>query len=141
MVEAVEVFEMPSVPKGQVVINVEGKRREWEWEGEGEGERVAESRRFARRMSSMWDGGGTWRTCGVGVCVYRTNKGPSGVKRHQASIHDIDIVWHYCPYRAKRNSNLKRHRADVHDIGATWYDCLEPNCSHKAKQEGTIKQH
>ena len=69
-------------------------------------------------------GGGTWRTFGVGGCLYRTKHGTSNLKKHKASIHAIDIVWHYCPelgceYKAKKNDMIKQHRAYAHDVGVT----------------------
>jgi len=79
--------------------------------------------------------GGTWRTCGVGGCVYRTKQGASRLKLHKAAIHSIDIVWHNCPelgceHRAKGKSKIKVHIALVHDIGVTWRACPEPNRSY-----------
>ena len=40
------------------------------------------------------------------------------VARHKAAIHDVDIVWHYCPelgceYRAKVKGSIKEHRASL----------------------------
>ena len=110
--ERVEVLEMPKVPKGQIVIKVEGE----EGDSGGEEERVAEK---ANR-------GGTWMTCGVGECLYRTKNGPSELKKHKAAIHAIDIVWQDCPelgceYKAKQKGRINVHRADVHDIGVTLY--------------------
>ena len=51
-------------------------------------------------------GGGTWRTCGVGGCVFRTKRNQD-LKNHKAAIHCVDIVWHHCSelgceYRAKK---------------------------------------
>jgi len=81
-----EVF-VPTVPRGQVVIKVEGEEGGSGGEEEGEEEEgVAEKARAGR----------TWRTCGVGVCVYRT-KINQNLKKHKAAIHSIDIVWHDCP--------------------------------------------
>jgi len=81
--ERLEVFEMPKVPMGQVVIKVEG-----EWQGRGGG------------------GGGAGGGCGEG----ERRKDVEDVRgwwvfvrdeddRHseEAQIHNIDIVWHYCP--------------------------------------------
>jgi len=115
--KAVDVFEMPTVQAGQVVIEGEEGVSGGEDEGEEE-EGVAETA----------SGGRTWRACGFGGCVYRTKNGPSKLKQHKAAIHGIDIVWHDCPelgceYKAKEKEkgSIKQHRADVHDIGVTWH--------------------
>ena len=47
-------------------------------------------------VAEKGSGGRTWRIWRVGVCVYRT-KMVYDLKRHKANIHNIDIVWHYCP--------------------------------------------
>jgi len=124
--EKVEVFVMPKVPKGQVLIKVEGVGG-----GGGAVEKAI--------------GGGTWRTCGVGWCAY-TMKYGSHLKQHKAAIHNIDLVWHDCPelrceYKAKVKGHIKQHRTNVHDIGVTWHDCPEPNSSYKAKQEAHLRLH
>jgi len=119
------------VPKGQVVVNVEGEEGGSGGEEEGRGrERVAEKASEGR----------TWRTCGVGGWVYRA-KYECVLKNHKANIHNIDIVWHDCPElgcenKAKQKGDVKRHRAGVHGIEVTWHECPEHNCSHKSKREG-----
>ena len=61
--------------------------------------------------------------------MYRTKRGSSKLKQHEAAIHSIDIVWHDCPelgceYRATQKGNVKAHKADMHDIRATstWHE-------------------
>ena len=92
-----------------------------------------------RGVAKNASGGGTWRTCVVGGCVYRTKR-TDVLKKHKAAIHNIDIVWHACPelgceYRAKQEGSVKVHRANVHGIDVTWHEYPEPNCTFKAKQE------
>jgi len=58
----------------------------------GRGGEEGEKEGVAQKAS----GGRTWRTCGVGGCVYRTKHG-TVLKSHKAAIHSIDIEWHDCP--------------------------------------------
>ena len=140
--------------RGDPVTEVEGESPEGgRWKDEPTEEELVEEdaeeewAEEGRKVGFEWASGvRTWRTCGVGGCVYRTKKGASRIKLHKAAIHSIDIVWHNCPelgceYKAKMKSTLKEHIALVHDIGVTWHACPEPNCSHKAKSEGNIKKH
>ena len=142
--EKVTGFDMPKVPKGQVVIEIDGDRSGGE-EGGGnvvvEGEDVSVLEGEEEGVAEKESGGGT---CGVGVCVYRT-KLTGDLKKHKAAIHSVDIVWHCCPelrceYKAKRKDQIKTHRALAHTI-VTWHDCPELGCEYRAKQESGIKQH
>ena len=94
----------------------------------GRKEEVMGKRRRRRGgVDKKANNGRTWRTCGVGVCLYETKR-MDHMKKHKANIHSIDLVWHYCSelgceYKAKVRSNIKVHRGRVHahDIGATWH--------------------
>jgi len=111
---------------------------------------VAKKRLRWRGVAEKESGGRTWRTNGVGVCVYRT-KMVYDIKRHKADIHNIDIVWHNCPelgceYKAKEKGNVKVHRVAVHDIdvsgGGAWKTCGVGVCVYKTKRGSSkLKQH
>ena len=35
--------------------------------------------------------------CGIDCCKYESDKKTSGkIRRHQANIHDVGIIWYYC---------------------------------------------
>ena len=108
--ERVEVFEKPKVPKGQVVIKVEGEEGgsggEEEVGGKGEG------------VGKKASGGGTWRTCGVGRWVYRA-KLTGDLKRHKAAIYSIDIV---CVTALSLGASTGRRRRAISR-------CTEPSCT------------
>ena len=128
---------MPVMPDGQQVVCLDDEGSGISSvveEGVDDEEAFVEEEEEVEKASK----GGTWRTCGVGGCVYRT-KESSHLKRHKAAIHSIDIVWHDCPergceYMAKEKGKIKKHRTLVYDIGVTWHECPEPDCSDKAVQ-------
>lgn len=66
----------------------------------------------------------------------------SGLKRHKADIHNIDVIWYpcdLCDYKCKRKGQLKTHKADVHDINVKWYHC--DLCDYKCKRYRTVIRH
>ena len=92
----VEHFVMPKGQGDRLLSRLRGRK------GGGGGEGVCQE-----SEQRMW----TWRTCGVGGWVYRTNQGPGGLKQHKAFIHAIDVVWHHCPelgceYKAKNTGSI-----------------------------------
>ena len=49
--------------------------------------------------------------CGIAGCTYKTGD-PTSMKRHKASKHEIDVIWHTCPncnYKAKEKGSITRH--------------------------------
>jgi len=78
-------------------------------------------------------------------CEYKTND-KTKLKRHKASIHGIDVIWHPCDeegcnFKCKEKKYLKRHKAGVHDIDVTWNYCDIEGCNFKCKQKGDLKGH
>lgn len=68
------------------------------------------------------------------------------LNRHQANIHDIGVVWHYCDieecnYKCKDKYNLKKHKAHIHDIGVKWNYCPVEGCNEKFKISSDLRRH
>ena len=83
--------------------------------------------------------------CGIDCCKYESDRA-SKIRRHQANIHDVGIIWHKCDqdgcnFKCKSASHLKRHKANIHDIGVTWHKCDQDGCDYKCKQASVLKQH
>ena len=83
--------------------------------------------------------------CGIDCCKYEA-KYPSQFKRHNARIHDINVIWHKCDqdecnFKCKVAGDLKKHKAYVHDIGITWYKCDQDECNYKCKSAGDLNKH
>ena len=79
------------------------------------------------------------------LCDYKC-KTKCNLKRHKASVHDIDVTWHYCDQpncdkKFKQTGHLKDHKASVHDIDVTWHCCDQPDCDFKCKKKSNLKQH
>ena len=83
--------------------------------------------------------------CGKLGCTYKT-KHAGDLRRHQASIHGVNIIFHECKeegceYKAKQGGALKRHLANMHDIGVVWHKCDHKGCSFKAKEACNLRSH
>ena len=55
--------------------------------------------------------------CGIDCCKYESDRA-SKIRRHQANIHDVGIIWHKCDVvdvitNAKDVSSLKKHKANM----------------------------
>jgi len=66
------------------------------------------------------------------------------LKRHLASAHKINQVWHHCPqpncnYQALQHYSLKSHFAHKHKIGQVFLHC--PHCDHKVLQKCHLNRH
>ena len=83
--------------------------------------------------------------CGIDCCKYESDRA-SKIRRHQANIHDVGIIWHKCDqdgcnFKCKDVSSLKRHKADRHDVEVKWHKCDQDGCDYKCKQASVLKQH
>ena len=83
--------------------------------------------------------------CRVGSCSHRTKQLPN-MRRHQAAMHDIDVIWYFCDeagceHRAKEASSIKKHKANVHGIDVRWFFCDHGGCEYRAKQNGNVTTH
>ena len=46
-----------------------------------------------------------------------------------------------CDFNTEYKSTLKRHKASVHNIDVRWFYCDQPNCDHKCKHNSDLKRH
>lgn len=84
----------------------------------------------------------------VAICEHctKTCKSISKLRRHQANIHNIGVVWHHCnvnncEYKCKDKYNLNKHKARVHNVGVTWYVCKVEGCTLEFKTSSDLKRH
>ena len=73
---------------------------------------------------------------GISVISDKKFKSNGQLKKHKASIHNIDVKWFpcdLCDKRFKSNGQLKKHKANIHDIDIVWYSCNI--CDYKTKQK------
>lgn len=82
------------------------------------------------------------------ICEYcdKTFQSKDKLKRHQANIHDINVVWHHCgvdgcEYKSKDKYNLDKHKANIHNINRVWYVCDIDGCTKEFKDSSTFKRH
>lgn len=66
--------------------------------------------------------------------------------RHQANIHDINVVWHHCgvdgcEYKCKDKYNLDKHKANIHGINLVIFVCDIDDCNAEFKDSSTFKRH
>ena len=83
--------------------------------------------------------------CGIDCCKYESDRA-SKIRRHQASIHDVGIIWHKCDqdgcdYKCKQASTLKQHKVNIHNIGIIWHKCDQDGCNFKCKITSHLKRH
>jgi hypothetical protein len=83
--------------------------------------------------------------CKIDGCSYTTHQGVT-LRRHQASIHDVNVVFYPCnqkgcSFKAKRVGTLRNHQAYVHGVDVVFYLCDQEGCDFKAKQGGNLKRH
>lgn len=82
-------------------------------------------------------------TCNICNKSFKTNP---KLLRHQANIHDINVVWHTCGIdgcnvKCKDPHNLNIHKAHVHNIVKKWYECNVGDCKLKFKTTSDFKRH
>jgi len=115
----------------------EEEGKEEDKEGEDRGEMVEkESTSRTKKQASE-----SWIRCGVGGCVYKCKRNDN-LKRHKASVHDMDVKWYkcdQCEFKCKDNSHLKVHKANIHGVDVEWFKCDQ--CEYKCKENSNLKQH
>ena len=47
----------------------------------------------------------------------------------------------YMRTKTKTKADLKKHQANVHDIGVVWHSCDAPGCEYKAKLKCNLTKH
>ena len=87
----------------------------------------------------------TYYSCGAQGCTFQA-KSDAHVKRHKASIHDIDVTYYTCDFqecgfKAKQKANLNSHKANKHEIGVFISYCDSEGCEYKCKKSGNLKRH
>ena len=84
--------------------------------------------------------------CGIDCCKYESDRA-SKIRRHQANIHDLNVVWFPCnigdcDFKTKNKEALKNHLVNLHDIGEkNEYLCDQEGCNYKSKTAGCLKNH
>ena len=83
--------------------------------------------------------------CKIDGCSYAT-KQAGNLRRHQANIHGVDVVFYPCnqkgcDFKAKKASHLRTHQASIHGVDVVYYPCNQEGCDYKAKEAKDLRKH
>ena len=78
-------------------------------------------------------------------CMYSAYQS-SDLKKHNASIHGVDVLYHKCSelscnFMGKTKNAVKQHRANVHDIEVKVHHCNLNGCRYYAKMVCNLRKH
>ena len=84
--------------------------------------------------------------CVIDGSTYTSKKRAGDLKKHEALIHGVDVVYYPCnqegcEYKSRQGAHLVTHLAFIHDIGVKWHECDQKGCSYKAKQASNLRTH
>jgi len=73
------------------------------------------------------------------------------LRRHQADVHDLNVVWHACPftfadgnacpYHGKSTDDVQEHLRKAHSVGVKWHVCDQAGCTFQTKTASALVKH
>jgi len=73
------------------------------------------------------------------------------LRRHQADVHDLNVVWRACPfkfddgracpYHGKGTDDVKEHLRKAHNVGVRWHVCDQDGCTFQTKTASALVKH